>query len=467
LERESWATWTKYRESALFWPKWHLNASFFDFNEGSVKPLCHDGWIWRFSVAIGHAPLGRISTMSSETFFLQPLPPSNFVENWGDAKAVTLFSNYSQNPSAVATDAMVLTMIQGGAGAAIGAARSFFQTDANFSLLFSSSLGIADEGAYQITSRSEAKAVATFAVRAGQALSFDFRTTTISKGKEIDSPRSEMSQIASRSAFFIIETKANGQSKVIDYFGISGYLDSVNRDKLTFGLSENVRLTSRNKQVDLGGNNGEDFLIGAAAGSYRKTLRQDSQITIVEVTTATVALRGDTLIGSLGAGVTYGSIWDDRLQGTNNGDKIYGSLGNDVLNGRRGDDILEGGQGDDRLEGDEGDDRLYGGTGADDLIGGSGSDILVGGDGADRFMLGRGEMRAGEVDRIEDFQGTIDRVILQGFGITKVSQWWGQVVSGGLLVDTSSGALLTLSGSKVLFNGVAASSLGASDFGLG
>jgi serralysin len=404
--------------------------------------------------------------MSSETLFLQPLP-SNVVANWGEAKAATVFSNYSHTPSGVATNAMVLAMVQGGVAVAIGEARSFFQTDSAFSTLFSSGLGIALDGAYDVISRSEAKAVASFAVRSGQAFSFDFATSTMSKGKEITASQSEMSKIFSRSAFLVIETSSNSQSKVIDYFGVSGNLDSVNRDKLTFGSSENVRLTSRNKQIDLGGNNGQDFLIGTAAGTYRKTLRQDSQITILEVTTATVALMGDTLIGNLGAGVTYGSIWDDRLQGTNNADKIYGSWGNDVLNGRRGNDILEGGQGDDRLEGDEGDDRLHGGAGADDLIGGSGSDSLVGGDGADRFTFCRGDMRAGEIDRIEDFQGAIDLVVLRGFGIADLSQWWGQVISGGLLADTSSGALLILSGNRVLFNGVAASSLGANNFGLG
>lgn len=404
--------------------------------------------------------------MSPETLFLQPLPlPSSFVPNWGDAKAVAQFSNYSHTPLAVATDANILAIVQGGAGSALGAARSFFQNDPTFNVLFASSLGVADEGAYQINSQSEAKAIASFTVGAGQNFSFQFSTNTISRGKEIENTKSETSQIFSRSAFLVVETGQNGQTKVIDFFGISGYLDAVKKDELKFGASQQITFSSRSKRININGNNGEDFLIGAASGTYQKVFRQESKITILELTTTTVALRGDTLIGSLEPGVTYGSIWNDHLKGTSGADKIYASLGDDVLDGRAGDDSLEGGQGNDRLDGGTGRDKLHGGAGDDWLVGGAGEDWLAGGTGSDRFVFQRGDLQAGQVDRIEDFQVTIDQVLLRGMGIADVQQWWGQVLAGGLLTDTTGGALLTIrGGSKVLFNGVAAGSLSASDF---
>lgn len=108
--------------------------------------------------------------------------------------------------------------------------------------------------------------------------------------------------------------------------------------------------------------------------------------------------------GTPGNNDLEGTDGDDRIRGFGGRDRIEGKRGNDDIDGGSGPDVIRGGKGDDRIEGGRGDDKVDGQNGADNLFGGLGSDsFLAGDDGAqDRIQIGRDDLRAGDVDRIEE-----------------------------------------------------------------
>ena len=105
------------------------------------------------------------------------------------------------------------------------------------------------------------------------------------------------------------------------------------------------------------------------------------------------------------------------------------------FSGRSVAQLVAGGGGDDILTGGSAADTLNGGDGDDTLTGGLGADTLTGGAGKDRFVFTKadllGTMTAGAMlDRITDFQGGNDTIVLQGFapGATLV-----RVAANGIL----------------------------------
>lgn len=61
----------------------------------------------------------------------------------------------------------------------------------------------------------------------------------------------------------------------------------------------------------------------------------------------------------------FGSLWADRISGTDDVDMISARAGNDTLNGNGGDDYLGGDDGKDFIDGGDGDDMAEGGAGTD------------------------------------------------------------------------------------------------------
>jgi parallel beta-helix repeat protein len=96
---------------------------------------------------------------------------------------------------------------------------------------------------------------------------------------------------------------------------------------------------------------------------------------------------GDTLISIENVA---GSIYNDRLEGTDGSNRLDGLGGNDSLLGLGGNDLIMAGAGSDTLFGGDGNDVIYGGDGTDLISGGVGLDTLYGG-GADDWMYGNGD----------------------------------------------------------------------------
>jgi Ca2+-binding RTX toxin-like protein len=129
----------------------------------------------------------------------------------------------------------------------------------------------------------------------------------------------------------------------------------------------------------------------------------------------------DVVSGGSGQDRVYGGSGRDNVQGGTGNDRVYGDAGRDTVSGGSGNDFVEGGADADRLSGGAGQDRLYGGEGRDMLSGGSGhdwlfggagQDTLHGGSGNDRFVFDTQLSQSSNVDVIQDFTASEDRIVL-------------------------------------------------------
>jgi Ca2+-binding RTX toxin-like protein len=171
----------------------------------------------------------------------------------------------------------------------------------------------------------------------------------------------------------------------------------------------------------------------------------------------------DTVFGDAGDDVI---AWNDAV-----GDTVFGGAGNDhiigsdaaadISHGGTGDDLIQAftttataATGADQLFGDAGNDVIIGGNASDRIEGGIGSDTLTGNGGADHFVFHA--LESGQ-DTIPDFSANQDVIDLLGFG--------AHFDPLAHLSDSSVGAVLDLGhGNQILFEGVHAADLSASDF---
>jgi Ca2+-binding RTX toxin-like protein len=415
--------------------------------------------------------------MRPQTLFLQPtgdkIPNPN--PNFANAKGSAFFSNYSQKPSGTLTTTQVKTLVESGVAIATVQAGAIFNADPTFSSLFSDVTGIGLDGSFAGTASNKMQVIASFEVAANKTFSFNFLADLALTAKEIENYGSEYNQAKGKIGFLALDTTNPNKPKVLDYFGIQGTLiSSEHIADLEYSKSSNVTIKSRPQTTDIDGDNGQDSLKVKSIGSYQKTFKDNTNITIVEMNASNITFVGDTLINNLGKDVIYGTIGKDDLKGTNSEDKIYASLGDDKLDGRKGDDILEGGEGNDTLIGGQGNDSLNGGSGNDVLIGGSGNDVLVGGDGYDKFvfnvsdsllagklagvqdlLVGIGinlgidnlfnvsdRLLTSEFDVIQDFKIGIDKIEFRGWHDINPDTWLNQMFSQGNITDTKDGLLL-------------------------
>jgi Ca2+-binding RTX toxin-like protein len=131
----------------------------------------------------------------------------------------------------------------------------------------------------------------------------------------------------------------------------------------------------------------------------------------------------------------------EGVRGTSSGDRL---VGNALAN------VLDGGGGADTLAGAGGDDTLTGGGGNDRLTGGAGRDVMTGGTGSDHFVFAAGS----GADTITDFTKKQDKIVVSGLS--------GYAALG--ISAMGSDTLISFGADSVLLKGVAAESLGTSDF---
>ena len=162
--------------------------------------------------------------------------------------------------------------------------------------------------------------------------------------------------------------------------------------------------------------NGRDFLLAGG---------QDAGLSVIEVLPggalfhhASVAQTTDWDIGAITqieaqlvgttarvyvAGTGAPGVSELAIDLSTMGARQTGTAGHDTLRGDGRDDILVGGAGNDRLRGGGGDDVLIAGTGQDSLSGENGANVFV-------FKAD------GQRDKITDFQLSLDRLDLSGWG---------------------------------------------------
>lgn len=386
--------------------------------------------------------------MASDTQFLQPInPTSNPNPNSITNSTELLTYNYSQNPSSVSVQVVANVLVKGGLARALADFQVTAGVDPAFSEILSETIVELEGGVSEGTSQIKSKVVGIFEVEAQQTFSFGFSSSLELRAKEIDNPNIEYSKAKSEGAFLVLDLSNLNRPKIVDYFAFDGRLISSEKiGKVRAKVSRNFTLIDQDRNIDIDGNNGFDFVTGTATGTYENLFRNNTKIAVVEVNASNVRAFGDYLIENLGTDVTYGSIWRDNLTGTSNADKIYASLKNDRVWGMGGDDIIEGGGGNDRLEGGEGNDKINGGDDNDLITDGPGDDVMYGGEGADRFLFKKNQsLYSGEFNIVADFQVGVDRVILRG---------WGKKIEE-MFVDTPDGALFTAKeGGQVLFQDI-------------
>ncbi|MGK7917784.1 MAG: cadherin domain-containing protein, partial [Prochloraceae cyanobacterium] len=383
--------------------------------------------------------------MTSDTLFLQPIfPAPDYSPNVVNANSSIVLKNYNQTPLGTLTEAQTKTLVEAGVAASIANGESIFsqEQESALALLLADTTGVGEDGTFVGSATSKTEAIGNFFVTAEEKLSFDFSIDLVLQAKEIENPDVEYNEANGRILFLLLDTTDVNNPKILDYFLLEGELISGEKiGELTFGKSDNFTITYHEQNTDIDGNNGTDYAASQITGTYQNTFSQNTNLTLVAINQNLIDFAGDILIGNLGEDVIYGTIWNDRLSGTDNDDKIYGSLGNDTLRGKRGDDLIEGGRGDDRLDGHRGDDTLVGSFGDDRLSGHRGDDILIGGSGDDRLSGHRGDdfLEGGEGDDVlAGHRG--DDILLGDAGDDRLSGHRGDdVLIGGSGNDVLSG----------------------------
>jgi Ca2+-binding RTX toxin-like protein len=140
-----------------------------------------------------------------------------------------------------------------------------------------------------------------------------------------------------------------------------------------------------------------------------------------------------------------GSIFNDRLLGTEGDNYLFGNYGDDMLWARGGND---------RLDGFEGNDILYGVGGGDTLFGRTGNDLLSGGTGNDTFRFTDVAFGA---DTITDFEDNLDNL---SFSLNVADDNSDFVITN----NGTTSVTVTIGGQSITFNGAGTFTLLASDF---
>ena len=179
-------------------------------------------------------------------------------------------------------------------------------------------------------------------------------------------------------------------------FGVSliGYddIDGGSGTDMLVADADNAAMTLRTltsvEQITADGHSG----VKITGGSGGRAL-SFSGVTLTDITRIEAGTGNDTITGSAGGDVIWGSDGLDSLSGAAGNDSISGDADADVISGGTGNDTLVGGAGNDSLSGDDDNDFLTGSAGDDTILGGAGDDsINVSGtsDGADSVDGGSG-----------------------------------------------------------------------------
>lgn len=214
---------------------------------------------------------------------------------------------------------------------------------------------------------------------------------------------------------------------------ITGYAG----DDILYGLRGDDALYGGEGNDVLNGNIGADIMFGGTG----------NDIYIVDNV-------GDSVAEDQGEGAdTVKTTLASHALGVNVENLIFIGTGNFAGTGNALDNRIIGGVGSDTLTGGNGNDTLNGATGSDTLKGGLGNDYLTGGAGQDGFLFDIALNPTTNVDRILDFSGLDDKVLLSqavfpaagGLGVLAPGAFFGGAVANDaddrILYNSSTGVL--------------------------
>lgn len=222
-------------------------------------------------------------------------------------------------------------------------------------------------------------------------------------------------------------------------------------DPSPVGTSEAIREVGDGDDDVIRGTGDDDILLGLG-GNDRLIGRAGDD-------TLNGAVGNDKLQGGGGDDLLIGGGGDDSLFGGGGADNIRGGGGNDTIRGGGGNDTIKGNGGSDTIKGNGGDDSIIGGGGADTIIAGPGNDTIKGGGGDDVFIFSNSDINRSPETTIKAFQfgrDVVDLSAINGLG----------PFSNLDLVDSGAGAMLTVNGNTILFQGRRAADFDAGDFNL-
>ena len=262
-----------------------------------------------------------MSEQIGNLIFLQPKSPTiNPHPNFAEATTEFTLFNSSHSASGSLTDVEFDILVKGGVAAALVEAQATFIDDPAFSQLVNDIVGTGEGGTYEINAQSQTKVVASFDVKGGERFYFNFSSILDLVTKEIENSDVEYNQASASKGFLLL----NSHGEVIDYFFASGEISSEEGGDLNIVSSFGKSKRRRKKQgknihmdgnINIGGDDGIDFINTSFDGIYKRNFKYDTKLTLVEISSSSVELFGDNLIGNLGHNVHYGTIWDDELCG--------------------------------------------------------------------------------------------------------------------------------------------------------
>jgi Ca2+-binding RTX toxin-like protein len=269
---------------------------------------------------------------------------------------------------------------------------------------------------------------------------------TVDGGAGIDTLRADYSLLNNGAG---VHVGYLGQNQIFSRFsgqGILGY-SNIEKFEITGSKYADVLQGGANNDIlkggagndDIRGGAGNDILDGGTGNDYLfggdgNDILIDTEGT-VDGGAGTDTLRADYSLLDNGAGVHVGYLGQNQIFSRLTGLGIlgYSNIEKFEITGTKYADILQGGASNDILSG---------GAGNDTITGGVGNDTLTGGLGADKFVF---NSKLEGIDVIKDFswvEGDKIQISKVGFGITDVSSFSYNGVTGSLLFQGTQFATL-------------------------
>ena len=216
--------------------------------------------------------------ITSSVLFSTPSKAATFAYSEGYSD----FTEFSQNPSNVLTDAGAKTLaidIDGGATvSAIAEAEASFLIEPAEAENSSLSAAFGENQEYLGIAESEASVIGNFNIDANTNFSFDF-FSNLELATSIDNPPQESARVSGDISFALIDRQSND---VLDFFNLVGNITTEGDDDfVALQKSDNVTI---NQKFDAPGFGGvQEFLTVSIEGELERFFTEETSLTLIEI----------------------------------------------------------------------------------------------------------------------------------------------------------------------------------------